>query len=81
MEYQNQKALQVLREKKYVEVLAFPAAVLSELRRLTETTLHEEAEADPEFKRIYDAYNAFSKDYSEWSAMSDEAYQLSIKDK
>jgi len=81
MEYQNQKALQVLREKQNVEVLAFPVAVLAELRQLTEATLMEEAEANPEFKRVYDAYKAFSESYSEWSAMSDEAYQLSIKDR
>jgi TRAP-type mannitol/chloroaromatic compound transport system substrate-binding protein len=78
MEYQNQKALQELRKKSNVEVLQFPAAVLAELRTLTEATLTDEAEANPEFKRIYEAYTAFSKSYSDWSAMSDEAYQLSL---
>jgi TRAP-type mannitol/chloroaromatic compound transport system substrate-binding protein len=78
MEYQNQKALQELRKKSNVEVLQFPVAVLAELRTLTEATLTDEAEANPEFKRIYEAYADFSKSYSDWSAMSDEAYQLSL---
>ncbi len=77
MEYQNQKALQELRKKSNVEVLKFPAAVLAELRQLTEATLMDEAEANPEFRRVYEAYTAFSESYSDWSAMSDEAYLLS----
>ena len=77
MEYQNQKALQELRKKSNIEVLQFPAAVLAELRLLTEATLMDEAEANPEFKRVYEAYSTFSKSYSDWSAMSDEAYLLS----
>ena len=76
MEYQNQKALQELRKKSNVEVLKFPATVLAELRQLTEATLMDEAEANPEFRRVYEAYTAFSKSYSDWSAMSDEAYLL-----
>jgi TRAP-type mannitol/chloroaromatic compound transport system substrate-binding protein len=77
MEYQNQKALQELRKKSNVEVLQFPAAVLGELRSLTEATLMDEADANPEFRRVYEAYEDFSKSYSDWSAMSDEAYRLS----
>ena len=76
MEYQNQKALQELRKKSNIEVLKFPAAVLAELQQLTEATLMDEAEANPEFRRVYEAYTAFSKSYSDWSAMSDEAYLL-----
>lgn len=77
MEYHNSQALQELKTKRTVEVLEFPAAVLAELRKLTEVTLNEEAENNPKFKRVYEAYLTFQNSYAEWGEMTEAAYQRS----
>lgn len=77
MEYHNSQALQELKTKRTVEVLEFPAEVLAELRKLTETTLNEEAENNPKFKRVYEAYLKFQNSYAEWGEMTEAAYQRS----
>ena len=79
MEFHNQAALQELKQKDNIEVLAFPPEVLAELRRLTQETLNEEAMANAKFKRIYEAYKIFSESYAEWSMMADKAYQDALK--
>jgi len=78
MEFHNQAALQELRSKQNIEVLEFPPEVLAELRRLTKETLDEEASSNAKFKKVYDAYTAFSESYKDWSKMSDEAYQKAL---
>ena len=77
MEYHNSQALQELRKKKNVEVLEFPHDVMVELRNLTEITLNEEAENNPKFKRIYEAYKKFQSSYADWGEMTEAAYQRS----
>ena len=74
MEYQNQKALQQLEQKQNVEVLPFPAEILEELKTLTKATMDEEAAKNANFKKIYQAYDSFRKNYEIWSSMSDDAY-------
>ncbi len=81
MEYHNSQALRDLETKRNVEVLEFPAEVLAELRRLTTETLNEEAEKNPNFKRVYDQYRAFQDAYAQWSEMTEGAYQRSKEDK
>jgi TRAP-type mannitol/chloroaromatic compound transport system substrate-binding protein len=70
----NLNALQELKEGK-TEVLEFPADVMAELHRLSFETLEEEAAKDPDFKKVYDAYQAFRKRNDEWNAISDTAYE------
>jgi TRAP-type mannitol/chloroaromatic compound transport system substrate-binding protein len=77
MEYHNSQALQELKAKRNVEVLEFPAEVMAELRSLTELTLNEEAENNPKFKRVYEAYKNFQNSYAEWGEMTEGAYQRS----
>jgi TRAP-type mannitol/chloroaromatic compound transport system substrate-binding protein len=73
-ETMNLNALQELKEGK-TEVLEFPADVMAELHRLSFETLEEEAAKDPDFKKVYDAYQAFRKRNDEWNAISDTAYE------
>jgi TRAP-type mannitol/chloroaromatic compound transport system substrate-binding protein len=80
MEFRNQVALQELKQKESVEVLEFPAEVLTELRKLTLETLEEEAAANKKFKRVYNAYKEFNLNYADWNAMTDESYQRALKD-
>jgi len=80
MEFYNQKALQELKQKKNVEMLEFPPDVLAELQQLTQVTLQEEAEKDAVFNRVYQAYEAFRKTYSDWDRVADGSYQRSIRE-
>ncbi len=72
MEVRNIEALQEIEDK--VEILAFPAEVLNEFKRLTQISLDEEAEKNPEFKKVYNAYKKFQQDNSAWSTISTDAY-------
>ncbi len=79
MEFHNQQALIELKTKQNVQILEFPEEVLIELRRLTRETLDEEAAANPEFKRVYEAYESFRVSYQGWDELSDEAYKDSLR--
>ena len=75
MEYHNSQSLQELKSKKNVEVLEFPPEVLTQLKSMTEATLIEEAQANSQFKRVYDEYRRFNESYVEWGEMTEGAYQ------
>jgi TRAP-type mannitol/chloroaromatic compound transport system substrate-binding protein len=79
MEYQNAVALQELRTKQNIEILEFPAEVLAELSRVATNVLEQEAEGDPEFKRVYENYKQFREEYAKWTEISDESYEKSLQ--
>ena len=74
MEQKNLSALAELRQRKGVQIHRFPDDVLHKLKTLTNETLLEEAEKDPEFKRVYEAYQAFRQQNDAWSDISENAY-------
>ena len=74
MEQKNMAALDELRKREGIEIHRLPNEVLSRLKTLTNETLIEEAERDPKFKRVYDAYQNFRKKNDAWSAISENAY-------
>lgn len=74
-EAKNLAALRKLRDEDHVQVLPFPDDVIKELHKLTNETLDEEAAKDPQFKQVYEAFKAFSKDNDAWNALSEAAYQ------
>ena len=74
MEQKNLSALQELKAREGVQIHRFPSDVLAKLKSLTDETLAEEAAANPKFKAIYDAYNAFRNQNDAWSAISENAY-------
>lgn len=78
MEYHNQEALKELRQKENIEILAFPDDVLKELKKLTEETLNEEAQANEKFKKVHDAFKTFRSYYEKWNEISDEKYQEAL---
>ena len=53
----------------------FPQDVLQALRSVTRQTLENEAEKDPEFKRVYESYIAFQKAYQPWHGITSKALQ------
>ena len=74
-EAKNLAALKRLKEEHKVQVLPFPDDVLKQLKAYTKEVLDEQAANDPEFKKVYEAYEAFSKDNDAWNALSEAAYQ------
>lgn len=78
MEYHNQQALQEIKLKDNIEVLKFPPGLISELRTFTNEALEEESQNNVDFKRVYDAYEAFRKTYTEWSSMANDTDQDSL---
>jgi TRAP-type mannitol/chloroaromatic compound transport system substrate-binding protein len=77
----NIQSLRQLAAKPNVEVIPLPEIVLAELKRLTEETLTEEAEKDPKFKKIYDAFKTFQSEHQAWTDISDGAYYDLLKAK
>jgi len=73
-EAKNLAALKRLKEEHKVQVLPFPDDVLKQLKAYTKEVLDEQAASDPEFKKVYEAYEAFSKDNDAWNALSEAAY-------
>jgi TRAP-type mannitol/chloroaromatic compound transport system substrate-binding protein len=74
-ETKNLEALRRLKEEHHVQVYPFPDDVMQALRGLTREVLEEEAVKDPQFKQVFDAYQAFMADHDNWSALSEAAYQ------
>jgi TRAP-type mannitol/chloroaromatic compound transport system substrate-binding protein len=74
-EANNLAALKKLRDEHNVEIHPFPDDVINELHNLTVEVLEEEAEKDETFKRVYNAYSAFSADNDRWNTLSEAAYQ------
>jgi TRAP-type mannitol/chloroaromatic compound transport system substrate-binding protein len=80
MEQKNLSALKELRQRENVQIHHFPKDVLAKLRSLTDETLQEEADKDPKFKQVYDAYQKFRQLNDDWSAISENAYLAMDKD-
>jgi TRAP-type mannitol/chloroaromatic compound transport system substrate-binding protein len=74
MEQKNLSALAELRQRKDIQIQHFPNDVLQKLKVLTNETLLEEAEKDPKFKRVYEAYQAFRSQNEAWSDISENSY-------
>jgi len=74
MEQKNLSALAELRQRDDIQIQHFPADVLQKLKILTNETLQEEADKDPKFKRVYEAYQAFRSQNDAWSDISENAY-------
>ncbi|KGM07360.1 TRAP transporter solute receptor, unknown substrate 6 [Methylophaga thiooxydans] len=74
MEQKNLTALKEMRARSDIQIQRFPDDVLSRLAAMTEETLAEEATADPKFKRVYEAYEAFRQKDDAWTAISEKSY-------
>ena len=74
-EAKNLEALRRLKEEHHVQVYPFPDDVMQALHQMTREVLEEESAKDPQFKRVYEAYQAFMTDHDNWSALSEAAYQ------
>jgi TRAP-type mannitol/chloroaromatic compound transport system substrate-binding protein len=80
LEFHNSEALNEIKKKQNIEILAFPPAVLKELKRLTQETLQEEADKNEDFKRVYESYQRFQSNMEAWHAISEDAYTKALRD-
>jgi len=80
LEFHNSEALNEIKKKQNIEILAFPPAVLKELKRLTQETLQEEADKNEDFKRFYESYQRFQSNMEAWHAISEDAYTKALRD-
>ena len=48
---------------------------MQELRAITTQTLEQEAEKDPDFKRVYEAYLSFQETYQPWHRITSQALE------
>lgn len=77
-EAQNGAALQTLTDQHKVQVIKFPDAVLSALRKLSEEVLEEEAAKSPIAKKVNESFKNFQKVVGAWGSISEQAYYNSI---
>jgi TRAP-type mannitol/chloroaromatic compound transport system substrate-binding protein len=75
----NLEALAKLKNEHHVEIYKFPDEVIAELRKLSKEVLEEEAAKDADFKRIYQAYQAFAENNDGWNELSEAAYAKARK--
>jgi TRAP-type mannitol/chloroaromatic compound transport system substrate-binding protein len=53
-----------------VQVRRWPSAMLVAFERAWKEVVAEESEKNPNFKRIYDSYSAFRRNYAIWKYLS-----------
>ena len=70
----NGAALQTLINEHKVELIRFPDKVLSDLRKLAEEVVAEEAAKDAMSKKVNDAFQKFQKVVGTWGSVSEKAY-------
>ncbi|MBI2468052.1 MAG: ABC transporter substrate-binding protein [Candidatus Rokubacteria bacterium] len=62
-----------------VEILQFPADVLSELKKLAVDVVREESEKTPIAKKVYTSYEKFRARISGWAEVSEAAYHRFLR--
>lgn len=70
----NQIALDALVNKHKVDLRQLPDDVLLTLKGLSKDVVSEVAAKDALCKKVYNSFDAFSKQVSKWSAVSEKAY-------
>lgn len=70
----NNRALQQIKQNEEIEIRRLPDDVLARLREVSETIYEENAASDPEFAKVYEAYQKYMKQAREYHAISEEAY-------
>lgn len=65
-EAKNAQALKELESSKNIEIREFPSKVLSQLRKNTQQLLQQKAEADDNFKKVYESYREFQETMDRW---------------
>ncbi|MCP3673332.1 MAG: TRAP transporter substrate-binding protein [Gammaproteobacteria bacterium] len=75
----NNSALQVLINEHQVQLLKLPDDVLIKLRKISEQVVEDIANNSEIGKRIFKSYNAYKKQVRSWHAISEYAYNDSLR--
>lgn len=70
----NNRALQQIKRNEEIEIRRLPSDVLAKLREVANTIYKENAAANPDFARVYEAYQQYMQQAQEYHAISEEAY-------
>ncbi|MEL4429591.1 TRAP transporter substrate-binding protein DctP [Shewanella mangrovisoli] len=70
----NVTALDTLVKDEGVVLKAFPPQVLSELERISQQVIEEQAEQDPMMRKVYRAYHTYEQGVREYHKISEDAY-------
>ena len=70
----NNQALDMLVNKHGVKLMPLPDDVLRKLKQLSEEVVLEVANKDPMAQKIYQSFNQFRRQVSQWSALSEQAF-------
>ncbi len=70
----NGAALQTLITKHKVKLIKFPDQVLEGLRKLAEEVVEEEANKDPQARKVHEDFKKFQKIVGTWGTISERAY-------
>jgi TRAP-type mannitol/chloroaromatic compound transport system substrate-binding protein len=70
----NNQALDTLVNKHGVKLMPLPDDVLRKLKKLSEEVVLELANKDPMAQKIYQSFNQFRTQVSQWSSLSEQAF-------
>ncbi|MDB4539314.1 TRAP transporter substrate-binding protein [Saprospiraceae bacterium] len=79
LEAKNTSYLKKILEESDAELRVFPQEVLDELKKYTDEVLVEVTAADPFAKRVYESYNKFRSDATEWSKLTEKVFYNKIQ--
>jgi len=79
LEAKNTFYLKKILKESNAELREFSQEVLDELKKYTDEVLAEVTAADPFAKRVYESYNNFRKDASEWSKLTEKVFYNKIQ--
>jgi TRAP-type mannitol/chloroaromatic compound transport system substrate-binding protein len=55
-----------MRDKNGVQIRKWPPEIMAAFEKAWNEVIAEESKANPNFKRVYDSYAKFRKDYAIW---------------
>jgi TRAP-type mannitol/chloroaromatic compound transport system substrate-binding protein len=70
----NLLALEILVKDEGVNLVPFPAEVLTDLKQMAKQVIDEQANADSTMKKVYDAYQAYAQGVSQYRQISEDVY-------
>lgn len=77
----NGQALQELISKHNVNLMSFSEPLMSDLRKMAQEVLEEEASKDAQSRKVHEAYKKFKEQVGKWGTVADAAYFNVIADK
>ena len=76
-EAKNKEYYKKLVEEK-IEIIKFPDDVLKTLRQYSEEVIQELIERDPQSKKIYEHFDSFRKDMTDWAKISEQIFYTDV---